>query len=146
MKRCLSEPALLAVATGDGLAWQLGHAATCSACAKRLTALKADLELLAGTLTRPAPAIQAQPRGRRLRARLIPVAAAAGLAFLAGAWSAARLLKRAAAVSLAGAPAQAWNDDPLTSFAGAPADLLAASDGEDPAAAAYIAYSDDGPD
>jgi hypothetical protein len=57
MTACITERQLVELATGDGVAATRAHAAACTECASRLTALEGDLSLLRVALRDvPAPA------------------------------------------------------------------------------------------
>jgi hypothetical protein len=73
MSGCVTEPELVALATGDGTAAVRAHAAACDACATRLSALERDLSQLRHALERPPARLAARRRP------WIPLAAAAAL-------------------------------------------------------------------
>lgn len=84
---CLDEASLLALATGDDAGRARAHVRACTACAARLAALEADLDVLRRTLgEEPMPATVA-----RRRRQWLPLAAAVGAAaVLALLWIAPR--------------------------------------------------------
>ena len=72
---CLDEASLLALAIGDDTGGARAHVRACTACAARLAALEADLDVLRRTLgEEPMPATVA----RRRRRQWLPLAAAVG--------------------------------------------------------------------
>jgi hypothetical protein len=79
---CVSERALVALATGDGDPRASAHVTTCRSCQRRLAAVETDLIAIVSALCARPAALQPEHRPRR-RAWIAATAAAAAMAVVA---------------------------------------------------------------